>query len=56
MNADRKLLENAAKAAGMRIVSYNHSTGSMGYEGSGGRWWNPLTDDGDALRQEAKKS
>jgi len=52
---DRELLEQAAKAAGYRI------NGSV----SGGLWistnkgrswqeWNPLTDDGDALRLAVK--
>lgn len=51
---DRKLLEAAARAAGMRLVLYNHTTGAMGYEGSGGKWWNPLLDDGDAFRLMAR--
>lgn len=50
---DRELLELAAKAAGfLNWTPYNtglfvetgHSRGSTGYH------WNPLTDDGDALR------
>ena len=55
MTTDRELLELAAKAAGYRI------NGSV----SGGLWistnkgrswqeWNPLTDDGDALRLAVK--
>lgn len=45
---DRELLELAAKAAG-----YCLSDGSQGYRifrCKGGVEWNPLTDDGDALR------
>lgn len=49
---DRELLELAAKAAGMVIVS-RCDDGRLGIEGLG-RWWNPLTDDGDALRLVVK--
>ena len=45
MSNDRELLEWAAKAAGMVA----HSDGTI-YAGFGSREWNPLTDDGDALR------
>jgi hypothetical protein len=41
MMTDKELLELAAKAAGME---YPHMIKP------GGRVWNPLTDDGDALR------
>ena len=52
---DRELLERAAKAAGMTIIEW------YGEEEPNGPWavheprgphlgWNPLTDDGDALR------
>jgi hypothetical protein len=52
MMDDRTLLELAAKAAGKRI----HVWGTLGSEnvadmdGPTGNRWNPLTDDGDALR------
>jgi hypothetical protein len=48
---DRELLEDAAKAAGMNIEwqpcgwAHNNETGCE---------WNPLTDDGDALRLAVK--
>lgn len=58
---DRELLEAAAKAAGYSV------TGSYGDGGADGFWltleprpfhentgWNPLTDDGDALRLAVK--
>ena len=56
---DRELLEMAAKAAGVSVV--------RGYFGCGECWltekagfgltpWNPLTDDGDALRLAVKLS
>jgi hypothetical protein len=49
--SDRELLEAAAKAAGMNIEwqpcgwAHNNETGCE---------WNPLTDDGDALRLAVK--
>ena len=50
---DRELLEAAAKAAGfanytMRGDSVFVETGAA--RGAAGYYWNPLTDDGDALR------
>ena len=48
MKTDRELLELAARAAG-----YVLTDGSQGYRTfrcKGGVEWNPLTDDGDALR------
>jgi len=52
---DRTLLELAAKAAGMNVVD----TASPGLRISSdgccaGYYWNPLTDDGDALRLAVK--
>jgi hypothetical protein len=61
---DRELLELAAKAAGMQIVGEvdkmvvqpDHRTG--GYvirnDRGGDSCWNPLTDDGDAMRLSVK--
>ena len=52
MNADRELLEAAAKAAG--ILLHHRSIGDtpllMSAHGAAGPAWNPLEDDGDALR------
>ena len=50
--SDRELLEFAAKAAGLRIVDRSYPvTLYVESEGcKGGVRWNPLTDDGDALR------
>jgi hypothetical protein len=45
---DRELLELAAKAAG--FVSYDHENSLATDMWSKGYRWNPLTDDGDALR------
>jgi hypothetical protein len=53
---DKELLELAAKAAGYR-VNLSPESGSFWLSIDGGRsWteWNPLTDDGDALRLAVK--
>lgn len=47
---DKELLELAAKAAGLEK---SESDGVI-YAGFGSREWNPLTDDGDALRLAVK--
>jgi hypothetical protein len=53
--SDRELLELAAKAAGykVRYVSDGKGGGSFYMEPSQ-LWWNPLIDDGDALRLAVK--
>lgn len=43
---DRELIERAAKAAGMRVVWPGEAVLDDGSSVN----WNPLTDDGDALR------
>ena len=48
---DRELLELAAKAAGIK-TSLHKETDSLWIDGP--RVWNPLTDDGDALRLAVK--
>lgn len=51
--SDRELLEMAAKAAGLQISLVN----DFFYVGTGtghATYWNPLDDDGDALRLAAK--
>lgn len=58
---DRELLERAAKAAGMETM-WDQPRGARNgvlrarYPGSGDAFphWNPLTDDGDALRLAVK--
>ena len=48
---DRELLEAAAKAAGVEYGTKRSPTGNAAlYLGPSGGWWNPLQDDGDALR------
>jgi len=47
---DRELLELAAKAVG--LVPSEHD--GVIYVGFGSREWNPITDDGDALRLAVK--
>lgn len=65
MKTDRELLEAAAKAAGIEIdksVFNGGGTGNTGFDLLGnavldwhnGKTWNPLTDDGDALRLAVK--
>lgn len=52
--SDRELLELAAKAAGIADLQ---QVGNIWYYTNGGylmREWNPLTDDGDALRLAVK--
>jgi len=55
---DRELLELAAKAAGREWLSYHHTKGlccrDNSYGGLIDYYWNPLTDDGDALRLAVK--
>lgn len=56
MKTDRELLEAAAKAAGLALL--NWMPGSLGFATipnvrADGRW-NPLADDGDALRLAVK--
>ena len=62
---DRELLEAAAKAAGIKIDKSTTNGGGMGNTGFDmlgnamldcheGIKWNPLTDDGDALKLAAK--
>lgn len=57
---DRKLLEAAAKAAGIPLIPYTWNKGTgWDYEGfrvagEGDNEWNPLESDGDALRLAVK--
>ena len=55
---DKELLELAAKAAGRKWLSYHHQKGLCCRDDSYGGlieyYWNPLTDDGDALRLAVK--
>lgn len=51
MNTDKELLELAAKAAGMAIYwDYRREQFFHDYHDGIPDEWNPLTDDGDALR------
>lgn len=53
---DRELLELAAKAAGIEIATWSNAQagGFLKLGVAEGRFWNPLTDDGDALRLAVK--
>jgi hypothetical protein len=59
MSTDRELLELAAKAAGIEIVMWTPShqiadIAPLPLVGEDASPWNPLTDDGDALRLAVK--
>lgn len=51
---DRELLELAAKAAGIVGEHDHYGIWVIGSYEQGGTFWNPLTDDGDALRLAVK--
>ena len=50
---DKELLELAAKAAGLHVKVSSNSGRGLKVHGNC-NWWNPLTDDGDALRLAVK--
>lgn len=49
---DRELLEMSAKACGIEIATWSNcqAGGFQAQEGARGKFWNPLDDDGDAMR------
>ena len=51
---DRELLEAAAKAAGIELIDYCTKVVVCYYNKQTKAPWNPLTDDGDALRLAVK--
>lgn len=57
---DKELIELAAKAAGLLVLGYEESSGYLSVEGERFGFghqrfcWNPLIDDGDALRLAVK--
>lgn len=53
MTGDRELLEMAARAAGYRVKRESEQ-GLIVWIGDEPACWNPLTDDGDALRLAVK--
>lgn len=55
MSTDDELLELAAKAAGIVLHRWSGMAGFYEYSADrpARRYWNPLTDDGDALRLAA---
>lgn len=54
---DRELLEAAAKAAGIKLRYWSESQESFNLAlTEPRRWWNPLADDGDALRLAVRLS
>jgi hypothetical protein len=57
MTDDRKLLEDAAKAAGIDYIDLPDAARGLFMRVSSAEqmhWWSPLTDDGDALRLAVK--
>jgi hypothetical protein len=58
MKTQRELLELAAKAAGIELKGWTRISGDeeavIGYDAYTVETWNPLTDDGDALRLAVK--
>lgn len=50
---DRELLEWAARAAGIEGIKFHNECGC--YVVKENHWWNPLTDDGDALRLQVNR-
>ena len=50
---DREMLELAAKAADLHVKVASNSGRGLKVHGNC-NWWNPLTDDGDALRLAVK--
>ena len=55
MTSDRELLELAAKAAGLEAKPAYHENGDgCGLSVAPGYYWNPIDDDGDALRLAVK--
>lgn len=53
--SDRELLEGAAKAAGYEIDGYSEKYGALVSLVDGvSMWWDPLTNDGEALRLAVK--
>jgi len=51
---DREMLEWAAKAAGIEFNDKRSRTGGVELYCASKGWWNPLHDDGDALRLAVK--
>lgn len=50
---DKELIELAANAAGLHVKLASNSGRGLKVHGNC-NWWNPLTDDGDALRLAVK--
>jgi hypothetical protein len=50
MKTDRELLGFAAKASGIEIGEWHDSANAFFRVDGGQSWWNPLEDDGEALR------
>lgn len=51
---DRKLLQLAAASASVEVATWSNCQAGGFLHGQSGKFWNPLTDDGDALRLAVK--
>lgn len=53
---DRELLRMAAKAGGIEISTWSNcqAGGFQTQDSAKGKFWNPMTDDGDAMRLSVK--
>ena len=51
---DRELLEFAAKAAGYELIQFSEYSGFQILDNGDSRWWDPIAEDGDALRLAVK--
>lgn len=54
MKTDRELLELAARAAGIELIQYEIKESAPFFDSATLMPWNPLTNDGDALRLAVK--
>ena len=52
--SDRELIRLAAKAAGHELIQFSEYSGFQILDEGDSRWWDPLKEDGDALRLAVK--
>lgn len=54
--SNKEMLELAAKAAGINVVCFDSERNALKTKGGSPSRWNPLANDGDALRLLCKRS